>query len=143
MVTTYLGDEPWAFDVIASMQGEVVKETDFDLNMRIKRAEEQRIKEIVKQEAEWENRKKRATMTIEELIQQSHEKADIKRREEKDKLVQDLNTKSGDLMGDAFKKKLQDSGMMLGPHASKIAEQDVIKYNAIQQSKNRPGTYLG
>jgi hypothetical protein len=36
--------------------------------MRIKRAEEQRIKDLLSQEAEWENRKKRATMTIEELI---------------------------------------------------------------------------
>jgi len=46
-----------------------VKETDFELNMRIKKAEEERIKEIIAQEAEWANRKKRATMTIDELIQ--------------------------------------------------------------------------
>ena len=108
MVKTYLGDEPWAFDVIASMQGEVVKETDFDLNMRIKRAEEQRIKEMISQEAEWENRKKRATMTIEELIKKEiHEKVDIERKREKDQLVKDLHTKSGDPMGDAFKLKLE------------------------------------
>ena len=41
--------------------------------------------------------------------------------------MKELHAKSDDPMGDAFKRKLAESGIMLGPHASKIAVDDVIK----------------
>jgi len=46
-------------------------------------------------------------------------------------LVKDLNDKTYDPLGEAFKRKLAESGFMLGPHALKIANDDAIKLQAI------------
>lgn len=83
-------------------------------------------------------------MSIEELIQtEIYEKAEAQRKKDQELLNKELNPDNDDPMLEAFKRKLDKSGFLLGPKASKIAVDDAIKQHAIQEAKKKKGTYMG
>ena len=104
MCKEYLGKEPEALDIIQTKIGLEKPETEFDRAFRIKQQEDKYKKESDERENEWENRKNRAMLSIDDLLLLQDSKVEEERKKNKEQIMKDLSTKSGDIIGEAFKK---------------------------------------
>lgn len=143
MCKEYLGKEPEALDIIQTKIGLEKPETEFDRAFRIKQQEDKYKKESDERENEWENRKNRAMLSIDDLLLLQDSKVEEERKKNKEQIMKDLSTKSGDIIGEAFKKKLNDSKMQLGPKAINVAIEEAIKIKTIQEATQLKGTHKG